>query len=297
MGALNGASRRALRDGEQIWSEIGLPARQQKLLAGLARAVAVVAIGFSGARNSAAGRVPLRAGALQRKAVALGGLPVEARKAGPLRGGALGGAEQAVERLKHLRVFGKSAVVVGSQLRAKQLDLVVGGLGKESLYRAAFNVWAKVGMFDHRHAGIVVVEGVERREPEELVAANASAHPDARGHFVVRWTIVLRLAVRAIAKDGDSDCRGRRGLLYPLRKWVARAPVVLPIEEEYLAVQIVRSPLRLHAHSSCAGARALGFNVAGDGAYLADGGFGNGGVSAAGPCLAHACGFWHTTGG
>ena len=102
--ALRCAAGGGLRDGEQVRREIRFPAGQQPLLAGLAGAEAVVAVSFRDARQSAAGRVPVGADAFKREAMALGGLPIDAAKADPLRGGARRGPEQAGQRFQHLRI-------------------------------------------------------------------------------------------------------------------------------------------------------------------------------------------------
>src|SRR5581483_638740 len=58
----------------------------------------------------------------------------------------------------------------------------------------------------------------------------------------------------------------------PLRERIARAPVILPIEEKSLSVQRIAATLRLQLYAAPSGARALCRYVAGDRFHCANAG-------------------------
>ena len=245
----------------------------------MARTITVASKRFRHTCQPAARRVPLRANGFEGKALALGGLPVDASKADELRGGARRGAEQIGELLKagggvtcagHAEIIVVGLVDALAQLRAQLHNLRAGGLVGGEEIRCIFHCG---------QAGVVAVVAVERGEPEELVALELAAHANAPGEFVVR----RRVGQRGKAGRGGGAC-----VLNPLRKWILRAPVVLPVEEEALAVQFVAAAFGLHAHAAAGGVGAFRFDIAGFGFYFADGELADGKSAAARPAFVRA---------
>ena len=100
--------------------------------------------------------------------------------------------------------------------------------------------------------------------------------------------------VRLGRKHGDRGCRGRGGLFDPLRKGIARAPVVLAIEEKTLAMEAVGAALGFDIHASAGCARAFGIGITGDRLHRAHGGLADREISPTGPRLSHAVRLVHT---
>jgi hypothetical protein len=197
----------------------------------------------------------------------LGCLPVETREANPLRGRARSGAEQVVELRKaggrvaggeNAEVVVEGLVFAFAELRTELLNLRVVGRGQKEEFSR---------IFDSGEAGVVAAIAVESGEPEELVPAQGAASSETPDNFAIGRS------VRARREGGEG---GGAGVFYPLREGIARALVVLAVEEKGLAVELgcaLRS-LDVDAASGCA--CALGFRVAGDGLNPADGGFTHG---------------------
>jgi hypothetical protein len=207
------------------------------------------------------GAVRVGSDSFHGEAMALRGLPVDTGKANPLRSRARSGAQQLVQLLEaggrvggigNAEVVVVGLVIVLAELRAEQLDLRVVGGGQ---------IKELGGIFYRGHAGIVAVIAVEGGKPEELVAADATAQSEAPHGFVVR---------RGERNRREGGGSGGSGVLNPLRKGIARAPGVLAVEEECLAVELVCAALGFEVDAAACAARALGLNVAGNGLHLAD---------------------------
>ena len=177
--------------------------------------------------------------------MALRGLPVDAAKASPLRGGARRGAEQRGQLLQsRRRLAGRrdtEVVVVGlvlafAKLRAEQCD------GRACRLR---QIEELARVFHRGQARIVAAVAVERGKPEELVAADVAAHAEAPDDLVVG---------RRVRHGRKAGVRGRARVLHPLRKGIPRAPGVLAVEEEALAVECVAAALGADGGASAGGA-------------------------------------------
>src|SRR5579863_5662435 len=86
-------------------------------------------------------------------------------------------------------------------------------------------------MLDRRDSRIVTLKSIERRKPEQLVAAHLPA--DAK--------VPSRLTVaRGVGRGGERGHRGqggRCGFFDPLRERIPRAPKVLAVKQGRLAMQ------------------------------------------------------------
>ncbi len=134
-------------------------------------------------------------------------------------------------------------------------------------------------MLDGGQSRIVALQMVEGAKPEQLVAADLAAQPEAPGDLMIGRRVVDR------GEDRGSDVCSRRGFFDPLREGVLRAPGVLVVVEKALAVQAVGAVAGLKVHATPGGMGGFGFDVAGNGLHFTDRRLAR--AAAAGPGLFH----------
>src|SRR5581483_7926085 len=160
---------------QQVRSQVCFPARHQPLLARMVRSKAVVSVGCRGAREAASGCVPIGADPLQCEPVALGDLPVDAGKTGPLRSRARRRSEQSGQLFqtgsrmagcRNTEIVGIGLVFALAQPRTQKLDLRVVRRGNKKEF---------VRVLHRGQTRIIALIAIESSKPEELVAADRAA--------------------------------------------------------------------------------------------------------------------------